>query len=356
MADYITFQPSDNFNPSTYVGNSSSAEIAVTGVGFQPDLVWAKNRDATYDHFLFDSARGATKFWRTNSSVVAGTTAQTLKSFDADGYTMGTDSDVNQSTSDFSAWSWKMGTTSGLTGGTITPTAYSLNPTAGQSVIAYTGLGSAKTIPHGLGAVPEMIMVKCLTGGSSGVVYHQLMNGGSSPADWYMKIDGSSNQDNAYGDGTWGGVGPTSTVFSVGGNNHTSDTFDYIAYCFTGKNGYSKFGQYRGNGSATLGPFIHTGFRPNWLMIKSYTNASRPWYIFDGLNTGKNAATNGNCLLKADETAAEDCSADFVDILSNGFRIMNTTDPLNQSTSMFIYAAFAEFPFVASNSTAGTAR
>ena len=115
MAAFITFQPSDNFNPSTYVGNSSSAEIPVTGVGFQPDLVWAKNRDATYDHFLFDSARGATKYWKTNSSVVAATNAQTLKSFDADGYTMGTDSDVNQLTSDFSAWSWKMGTTSGLT-------------------------------------------------------------------------------------------------------------------------------------------------------------------------------------------------------------------------------------------------
>ena len=355
MADYITFQPSDNFNPSTYVGNSSSAEIPVTGVGFQPDLVWAKNRDATYDHFLFDSARGATKYWKTNSSVVAATNAQTLKSFDADGYTMGTDSDVNQSTSDFSAWSWKMGTTSGLTGGTLTPTAYSLNTTAGQSILAYTGLGSAQTIPHGLGAVPHMIMVKCLTGGSSGMVYHARMNNGVTPADYYMKIDGASNQDDAYGSGTWNDTLPTSTVFSVGGNNHTSDTFDYIAYCFTSIPGYSKFSNYMGNGNAD-GPFIYTGFRPNWLMIKSYTNASRPWYIFDGTNKGKNAATNGNCFLEADGTAVEDCSGDFVDLLSNGFKIRNTTANLNQSTSEFIYAAFAEFPFVASNSTVAVAR
>jgi len=348
MAAYISFQPSDFFSPKLYTGNSSSAEIPVTGVGFQPDFVWAKNRDATYDHFLFDSVRGATKYWRSNEQAVEGTNAQTLKSFDSDGYTMGTDSDVNQSTSGFASWSWKMGTTSGIAGSpSITPTGYSFDATSGFSIIAYTGNGtSGATLPHGLGVAPDLITVKCLSHTGSWPVYHTSLG-----ATKYLELN--QNSDVQTGTSRWNDTAPTSTLFSLGNTANVNENLrTYVAYCFTEKIGYSKIAEYWGNGQTSDGTFVYTGFRPSFILMKRTSGGTGNRKIFDDKRLGYNG---GNSYLSPNDDGAENTGGQ-IDIVSNGFKMRNSGTYTNASGDTYMYAAFAKFPIVSSNDVPTVAR
>ena len=159
---YITFQPSDHFNTKLWTGTGS--ENAITGIGFQPDWVWIKQRNTTRDHNVFDAVRGATKRIYPNLGNAEDTAAQVLKSFNSDGFTLGTDTSANQSSGTYAAWNWKAnGQGSSNTDGTINTTYTSVNTTAGISISQYTGTGSAATIGHGLGTVPQVMIVKNLS-------------------------------------------------------------------------------------------------------------------------------------------------------------------------------------------------
>ena len=146
---YISFQPSDYFNNKLYTGTGSSN--ALTGVGFQPDMVWVKGRDYAYNHVVSDSVRGEKQIYPNLTNAQDSNTGE-ITSFDSDGFTVGTGGDVNYNTRTFAAWNWKAGTTTGLSGGTLTPSSYSFNATSGFGIYAYTGTGSAATIPHGIGS------------------------------------------------------------------------------------------------------------------------------------------------------------------------------------------------------------
>ena len=165
MAEYISFQPRDNFKTHLYTGTgASNAQTFPETTAMQPDLTWIKNRETSDTHIWTDSVRGATKYITSYDGALSVTNAESLKSFDSDGFTVGTMNEVNTNTEDFVSWNWKMGTTSGIAGSpSITPTAYSINATAGQSIIAYTGTGSVATVPHGLGVAPSLIITKSLT-------------------------------------------------------------------------------------------------------------------------------------------------------------------------------------------------
>ena len=352
MAEYISFQPSDFFSPKLYTGNSSSAEIPVTGVGFQPDFVWAKNRDATYDHFLFDSVRGATKYWRSNDTAIEGTNAQTLKSFDSDGYTMGTDSDINASTNGYASWNWKMGTTSGIGGSpSTTPEGYSFNQTTGQSIIYYIGTsvaggGPIATLPHGLTKAPEFIIVKNLTAAARDTATYHVSTGNTKRI--YLNQTAAPNTTSS----AWNDTTPGATVFTVGGNEAVNELSKYfVAYCFTSIKGYSSFGKYIGNGNAD-GTFTYTGFRPAWLMLRRIDGSGDNWMVYDSLREGYNG---GNDYLKPNSNSAE-LASDQIDLLSNGFKIRSADASINASSADYIYCAFAEFPIVSSNDTPGVAR
>ena len=204
MAAYISFQPSDFYNTKLYTGDGTaigSGGQAITGVGFQSDLTWIKNRASpgTQGHQLFDAVRGATNvIWPEDSGAQA-TRAESLASWQSDGFTLGSDGDVNYSSSTYASWNWKAGTTSGLTGGTITPTAYSISTTAGQSIIGYTGNGSAgATIPHGLGVVPNMVIVKKLSASGDWWVYHSSMD--ATPQDYHILINSTAAKVNNNGE------------------------------------------------------------------------------------------------------------------------------------------------------------
>tara|TARA_R100000049_G_C1949970_1_gene97085 strand:- start:8 stop:1030 length:1023 start_codon:yes stop_codon:yes gene_type:complete len=338
---YISFQPSDFFNTKLYTGTGASN--AVTGVGFQPDFTWIKNRDVTDFHVLTDVARGVTKYIKSDDTTAETTNAESLKSFDSDGFTVGNMNEVNTNTEDYASWNWKAGTTSGLTGGTITPSSYSINTTSGFGMYKYVGnTTSGATIAHGLGVIPKFIMVKSTDQTSN----WQLQHVSTGPTK-YLEL----NSNIAAGTSTsrWNDTAPTSTVFSLGNTNTVNDaSYNYIAYVWADVKGYSKFSSYTGN-AAVDGQFIYTGFRPAFVMIKRY-NTTGNWTLWDSKRAGYN--TN-NAEFQPNLTSAEGTSDRF-DLLSNGFKMRDSSPTINDGS--YIYMAFAESPFVNSSGVPTNAR
>ena len=343
MAYTTIDDPTIYFNTVLYTGDGTSSK-AVTGVGFQPDWVWLKARSAAYSHQLFDVVRGATKLL-TSEATDAEQTLSGVTSFDSDGFTVGSDAGSNNNTTTFVSWNWLAGgSASSNTDGSIT-SSVSANTTAGFSIVSYTGNGvSGATIGHGLGSKPRWIVAKMRDSANNWLVQH-----GSLGATKRLLLDTTLAESTQP---FWGNTEPTSDVFSVGSVdlvNQSGNT--YIAYCFAEKKGYSKFGSYTGNGNAD-GPFIYTGFKPAWVMIKpsSYANS---WLLLDNKRPGFNVT---NDRLEADGNGAENDSIDHADFLSNGFKIRTSNAHPNNSGGTLIYAAFAESPFVSSSGIPTTAR
>ena len=344
MAAYISFQPSDHYNTTLYTGNAGT--LNVNGVGFESDMTWIKKRSGTSNHLVSDSVRGPTKQVYTNLPDSENSNVNEITDWDADGFDLGASSDVNDATTYFSH-NWKMGTTSGIAGSpTITPSSYSFNATAGQSIIAYTGTGVAATLPHGLGVVPEYILVKRL-GSADNWNVGQIHEHASTPWNYSMKFN---NQVAPGASSTiWNDTAPDATVFSIGTSTEVNtNTSTYIAYCFAPKLGYSKFGAYVGS-NASNGTFLYTGFRPAWLMIKRIDSPDS-WISYDDKRLGYN---DQNAFVECDNTGAELLNKE-IDILSNGFKLRTNNVAVNNGT--YIYMAFAEFPIVASNDVPGVAR
>ena len=349
---YISFQPTDFFNTVLYTGNGSTQTI--TGTGFQPNLTWIKGRDNTEYYRLYDSVRGATKEIYSNANLAEGTNANSLTSWNADGFAVGTETGVNTNTDLYLGWNWKAGTTSGLTGGTITPTAYSINTTAGFGIYQYAGTSTAGTIAHGLGVAPECVIVKKISGADAWWAYHLYTHSDTSTSGQYYTVLDTTATRNT-NSGAWNNTNPTDTLIHLGdaGNtNSSSGSSTYIMYAFAPKKGFSSFGGFKGNANAN-GPFCYTGFRPAWILIKNASGVEA-WNCWDVKRSPFNLTQNS---LNIDDTSAQQTSsAKCLDILSNGFKIRTTSTEINGSDADMIYLAFAEFPMVSSNSKVGTAR
>ena len=338
---YTTINKStDYFNTKLYTGTGSSN--AITGVGFQPDFTWIKNRDTTGNHALFNAISGVTKYINSNTNYSEQTSAQTLTAFGTDGFTVGTSADLNGSGNDIVSWNWKAGTTgSGTTtgGGTGKAYSYSVNTTAGFSIVKWIGNGSAgHAIPHHLGVVPDMIILKTLDQVGDPLVYHSKNT--TAPETEFLRLKSTNaTQDEA---AIWNDTAPTADYFytgteaTVNGNNN-----NFIAYCYADKKGYSKFGSYKGNGN-TDGSFIYTGFKPAFIMTKR-TDGASDWLICD------NARDTDNGVFKKlfpNTNGTEDSYISF-DFVSNGVKIRSDGNGHNANNAFFIYAAFAEEPLVA---------
>jgi len=339
---YISFQPTDYFNTNLYAGTGSS--LALTGVGFQPDFTWIKERTGGEGHNWTDSVRGVTKYIMGNNTNTQSTNAESLKTFDSDGFTLGTFGGMNTSSETYVAWNWKAGTTTGIAGSpSITPSSYSFNATSGFSIIAYTGTGSAATLPHGLGVAPKLIIIKNLVSGNNWELGHEYIG-------WTKKFKWNLTEAATTDTGAWNDVAPTSTLFTLGSNNSSNGSGStMIAYCFAEVKGYSKIGSYVGSGDAD-GTFVYTGFRPAWIVLKIY-DTTGDWYLFDNKREGYNV--DNDALLN---TTAVESTTDYIDILSNGFKLRSTLGVINGSANTMVYAAFAEFPIVSSNDIPGLAR
>jgi len=347
-------KPTDYFNTVTYTGSAGGQTIS--GVGNQPDFIWVKQRgDAGYDHSLHNSVSGVLKQLISNSTAAEITNNDTVTSTNADGFVLGADTagpnanSNNQDGKNYVAWNWKAGTSftndASSTGiGTI-DSAGSFNNTAGFSIVSYTGTGSNGTIKHGLSTAPEMYITKSLSNARSWAVYNQ--NIGNTKAVFLNSTD-AQDTDATY----WNSTSPTSSVLSLGTRsemNHNGENF--IAYCFSEKQGYSKFGSYTGNGNAD-GTFVNTGFKPAFVMIKNTSSGSTKWTMCDNKRDGFN---DNNHRLFADTNDAESASNPW-EMYSNGFKMTTTGSFVNASGSNYIYMAFAENPLVGSNFVPTTAR
>ena len=319
------------FNSVLYTGNGSARSI--TGVGFQPDWNWIKVRNDTSWHNLVDAVRGVTLNLASNNTNAEATASPTrVTSFDADGFSLGTSNDVNFSGNTFVAWNWKAnGAGSSNTAGSITSTV-SANTTSGFSIVTYTAVGGVSTVGHGLGVVPSMMIFKDRDGTANWPVYHiSLGNTSACLLDTTAASSATANW--------WNNTSPTSSVVTIGSNENTS-TRKYVAYCFAPVAGYSAFGSYTGNGSAD-GPFVFTGFRPAYLLVKR-TDAVNYWFVFDSARDTSNAV---DLLLDPNDSRAEISGALFFDFLSNGFKSRATDGGQNASGGTYIYMAFASNPF-----------
>ena len=340
---YISFQPHDYFNTKLYTGTGSAQSI--TGVGFQPDLIWGKNRSATWNHIFTDAVRGANKQISSNLTNAEESNTGEFTAFGSDGFSVGTGSTLNGSGNNICSWNWKAnGQGSSNTDGSTASTV-SVNTTAGFSIVKWTGSGSATTIGHGLGVTPKIIMLKNTSEVYGWQVYHASLGNTK-----YLALD--STDASATSSQSWNNTSPTSTVFSVGAsdsNNKSGNTI--IAYCFAEKKGFSKFSSYTGNGSSSNSPFIYTGFKPAFIIIKK--DATDYWFMYDN----KRGDINANAkTLKANTSDAEGTSGKEIDFLSNGVKIRNSNNSINTSGSTYIYMVFAEEPLVASNGIPATAR
>jgi len=308
---------------------------SITSLNFQPDLFWEKARNNAYNHQLVDSVRGVSKVLNSNLTDVEGTQATYVTSFNSNGYTLGANDYGTGVT--LVDWCWKAGGTAvSNTAGTIT-SSVSANTTAGFSVVTYTGNTTAgATVGHGLGVAPGLILIKARASAYDWTVYHSAVG-----ATKYLAINATyaATTDTT----AFNNTAPTINVFSLGSavwvNSGTM-----VAYCWSPVAGYSAFGSYTGNGS-TDGPFVYTGFRPRWIMIKK-TSATGNWLMIDtSINTYNAAATE----LFANLSQAE-ISGEPIDILSNGFKLKyGGAGDSNASGATYIYAAFAENPLKYAN-------
>ena len=336
----------DYFNAQTWAGNDGSDRAMTTS--FQPDWVWIKATDGTQDHQIYDAVRGATKDIHSNNTDAEGTTTNGLKSFTSTGFTIGGDAGVNDVSLDYVGWSWKAGNSSGSSNsdGDITSTV-SANTTAGFSIVKHTGNGSTATIGHGLGAVPKMIFSRKTTS-DNWFTYHHILGNGK-----YMLLEASDTV--ATSSNVWNDTTPTSSVFTKGGPaNENAAT--YISYCFAEKVGYSKFGDYTGNGS-TDGPFIYTGFKPAFVVVKN-TSASANWVNTDNAISFNGKGSNeSTCLFPSSNSGESDAYG--LQLYSNGFAFKggdSASVTVNGSGNIYIYWAFAEVPLVGTNGIPATAR
>jgi hypothetical protein len=324
--------------PVLYTGDGTTNK-SITGVGFQTDFNWTKSRSsASYSHQLSDSVRGFSKYLYSNATNAEGTDATNhIQSVNSDGYVINSGASFNASGVTYVAWNWKAGGTAVTnTNGSITSTV-SVGATQGFSVVTYTGTGANATVGHGLGVAPSMYIVKRRTGGvGNWAVWH---TGLSNTTTSYILLDSTSAQSTS--SSLWGSTAATSTTLGIGTSVTTNNSTDtYVAYCFSAVAGYSAFGSYTGNGS-TDGPFVYTGFRPRWVMVKDATTAGGYWEIHDTSRSTYNATT---ARLFPNDSSAELTGAD-IDFLSNGFKVRTTDGTVNNSGSTIVYVAFAENPF-----------
>jgi len=346
---YTTINKStDYFNTKLFTGNGSLPR-AITGVGFQPDFVWLKNRDVAYNHQLYDSVRGTSAGVLYSNSTSAQDNTYQMSSFDSDGYTMGSQlGAVNGNGEDIVSWNWKAnGASSANTDGSINSTV-SVNTTSGFSIVKYTGnsggSGYSATIGHGLGVAPKLIFVKCITHSAEWNVY------ANDATDFLILNESNATSDD---DTRWYDTAPTNSVFTVGTNTNVNNVGrDYIAFCFAEKTGYSKFGTYTGNGNAD-GSVIYTGFKPAFYIIKRL-DTTGSWIIKDTKRPGYNV--NGTYLV-ADTNIAEATGSGNLatDEYSNGFKMRGTSAAINENGGTYTYLAFGQ-TLVGSNNIPATAR
>jgi hypothetical protein len=332
---------------TTYAGTSATQSVTNTA-GFKPDFIWIKNRTGANDNILFDSNRGSNGSYY--YELISNGTPQEnyytagnygmVSAINSNGFTLASSNSnwnlSNATGNNYVGWQWQagQGSSSSNTSGSITSTV-SVNASAGFSVVTYTGNGSTgATVGHSLGVAPAMIIVKKRSSTGNWITYHT-----STGINQYLYLNSTSASATATP--TWG-VSSTTFTLQQSFSDYNDNGVTYVAYCWSEIAGFSKFGSYTGNGS-TDGPFVYTGFRPKYVMIKITTTAGYYWMIKDSVRDPYNTTFHE---LYANVSDAEYTASSYqLDLLSNGFKIKNNGQAYNGSGDTYIYMAFAENPF-----------
>jgi len=356
MAYTTIDDPSAHFQVTSYSGNGSTQAVVNAGNSdLQPDWVWIKERNNAVSSRIFDSSRGVQKRMFTNNTDAESTQSNSLTAFSSDGFSLGDSGSVNGGSDTYIAMLWKANGGSTTTNdasatsvGTI-DSVYQANTTAGFSIVTHTGSGSAGNIAHGLGAVPEWVLTKNRDTAASWANYHVGLG-----AEYYLELDTQDARE--AGSSVWGDTTPSSTTFRVGGaNTKTNSSSDnFVSYCFTPIQGYSKFDSYIGNANAD-GPFVYTGFKPAWVMLRNIIDGEDFLFWSNTLDKVKSSGNPMTGRLKANDNIAE-VNGNDIDFLSNGFKIRTDSGYANGNGNTIIYMAFAEHPFVSSKGVPVTAR
>ena len=281
----------DVFSTFLYEG-TGTAQTITNGIDLAGEggLVWLKQRDVrTRSHYLTDTVRGSSKKLSSDSTSAETTSSIFITSFNNNGFSIGTSSNINQSGANFASWSFRKA-----------PGFF--------DVVTYTGNGTAgRSIAHNLGSVPGMIIVKRTDGVDNWYVYHR-----STGATKYLRLDtvnAATTQSSV-----WNDTEPTSSVFSLGGANSTNGTgINYVAYIFAHDD--ASFGTDSDESIIKCGSYSSTGFvdlgwEPQWVMIKSTSVTSGyvgDWRIFDNMRGIVDG--NGDAQLFANETRVEDTTS-----------------------------------------------
>ncbi len=347
--------PSAYFQTTIYTGDGNDNRQVTNGgnSNLKPDWVWYKDRTQAESHAAFDSTRGATKRLQPNNTNDESTETATLKSFTTDGFTVGTSSSVNNGSNpdQYVAWQWKAngGTTSSNSDGDITSTVQA-DTTAGFSIMTYSGTtGDVHTIGHGLGVTPDAWIVKQRSGNGEfkdWFFWHKDMAASNVVDNRMMFLNTTATP------ATYTGINAlTTSTIRVKSSTTAQNGDTFVAYAFAQKQGYSKIGQYVGNGE-TSGTFVYTGFKPAFVLIRR-TDATNNWLIYDHKRSGYNPKQDK---LYPDDASAEDASTTSVDLLSNGFKLRASSASQNALNGTYIFMAFAANPFVTSGGAPATAR
>ena len=342
-------QADDYFNTVLYTGNGANSATGqdISGVGFKPDWLWIKRRNAQASHNLRDSTRGVLKHLQSDINGAEDTESDVgVTAFLNDGFrllgTNGESGQVNVNNGTFVAWNWLSngGTTSTNNDGDIASTVQ-VNTTAGFSIVTFTANGSSTdTVGHGLSKQLSMVLIKSRAAARSWHIGHKNLpfNSASNSHNGYLSLD--TTAANAPDNGGRANIPNATTFQGEGTNTHTM-----VAYCFHEVDGYSKFGKYTGNGNAD-GVFVYTGFRPAFVMNKAISRSGN-WMMTDSARSPTNVNGVG---IFANAVAREYSDANTnIDLLSNGFKWRTADDNNNDVSETYLYIAFAESPFKHTN-------
>tara|TARA_Y100001972_G_scaffold85297_1_gene103869 strand:+ start:422 stop:1543 length:1122 start_codon:yes stop_codon:yes gene_type:complete len=371
---YTTIDDSSaHFFTKTYSGNGSTNAITndANAGDFQPDWLWIKTRSHSSSHRLMDSSRltsgEATLSLRSEDTAAESDIANDgMTSLDSNGFSLngnGSGGAVNENSKTYVAWQWKAngGSTTSQTGSDINSVTQT-NTTSKFSIITYSGASNASAdgsnnsgaywrVKHGLGSTPKLAIFRKRNSAAAWYIWHHKLGGTQEDKHIKLNTQGgvATESDILFGNTDW-----SSTEFEIGGwdvVNRNGST--YVAYMFDEVQGYSKFGTFKGNGNAE-GPFIYTGFKPAYFIVKATSLSNQQWYVFDNKRDTVNPITRQ--IQPNLNDAENNVTGAPIDFLSNGIKIRNTDGHDNSNGATYIYIAFAEHPFVSSKGIPVTAR
>lgn len=278
----------------SYEGDGNATQ-AITGIGFQPEVVLVKADHASYDGWIATSTMDAGDAKELTGANALATGR--ISSLDADGFTVGTHDDANAS------------------GVTYYFVAFDAN--SDLEVGSYTGNTGTQEINLAGGFAPEMVWL--------------LGDAGDATDKAFMGMKSNGNEGVYFADGVFGSTNYMSTYdsdgFTVGAwINTNTKVYHYVAFNEAASSLVEA--TYIGDDNATKA-ITGLGYEPDFVMVQSAGNSGVPSF--------RTAAMDANEALSFNAAAA---NTEYIRSLdSDGFTV-GTDNAVNANGATYIYTAF----------------